>query len=510
MSRVAKAIKNVKFSVFFYSLFILVQFFSRKIFLDNLGDDFMGLTATLQSFLGFLNLAELGIGTAVGFSLYRPLFENNQKEINNIINLFGYLYKKIGLAILLLSVVLSCFFPIIFNSVSFPLGLIYYVFFAYVVGSLLGYFYNYQMFLLQADQKNYVVDSYFQSFNLVKILLQAIIVFYYANFVAWVTLELVFALTYSFFLRKRIAREYPWLIEDKNTDRSILKKYPELIRKVKQITAHKLGSFVTNGTDQILIFIFISIETVAFFGNYQLVFGKLSALINTAFAGTSAGIGNLVAEKDGPTINKVFWEMMALRFFIAGILTITLLYTVDPFIFLWLGQKYVLGHKILLLFLINLFLMQIRVPVDHFKDAFGLFADTWAPLVQSVLNLGISLLLVKSLGLVGILLGTFVSLSLIVMVWRPFYVYKYGFKQRFWMYWAELAKMTGALLGSYYIIRFIAPPILFKEGLESFGLLALYGMKIFFLSVLVYCPILLVLSRGYRNFCMRMFQLIKK
>ncbi len=508
MSRVAKAIKNVKFSVFFYSLFILVQFFSRKIFLDNLGDDFMGLTATLQSFLGFLNLAELGIGTAVGFSLYKPLFENNRREINDIINFFGYLYKKIGLAILILSVILSCFFPLIFSKVAFPLGLIYYVFFAYVVGSLMGYFYNYQMFLLQADQKNYVVDSYFQSFNLVKILLQALMVFYYQSFIAWVSLELIFSLFFSFFLRIRIAKEYPWLKEDKKTDRSILKRYPELIKKVKQITAHKFGSFVTNGTDQILIFIFISVETVAFFGNYQLVFGKLSALINTAFTGTSAGIGNLVAEKDERTIKKVFWEMMALRFFIGGLLSITLLYTVDHFIFLWLGQKYVLGHNILLLFLINLFLMQIRVPVDHFKDAYGLFADTWAPLVQSVLNLGISLLLVKAFGLVGILLGTFVSLCLIVMVWRPFYVYKYGFKQSFWMYWVGLAKMTVALLASYFIVRFVAPPILLKEGLESFGSLAVFASKIFFIALLVYGPLLYFLSKGFRDFCRRMYQLV--
>lgn len=201
--------------------------------------------------------------------------------------------------------------------------------------------------------------------------------------------------------------------------------------------------------------------------------------------------------------------MMALRFFIAGFLAITLLYTVDHFIFLWLGLKYVLGHNILLLFLINLFLMQIRVPVDHFKDAFGLFADTWAPLVQSVLNLGISLFLVHSFGLVGILLGTFVSLSLIVMVWRPFYVYKYGFKQSFWRYWVEIAKMTVALLGSYFIIRFMVPPIPLQEGLGSFGLLAVFGIKMFFISALVYCPILFLMSKGYRNLCKRLYQLVK-
>ena len=136
MSRLKNTIQNAKVSVFFHVIFIFTQFFARKIFLENLGDDFMGLTSTLQSFLSFLNLAELGIGTAIGFTLYKPIYDKNYDEINHIIRFFGKIYKKIGIAIIGLSLVLSGFFPLIFADTNISLLLIYYAFFTFLASSL--------------------------------------------------------------------------------------------------------------------------------------------------------------------------------------------------------------------------------------------------------------------------------------------------------------------------------------------------------------------------------------
>jgi O-antigen/teichoic acid export membrane protein len=291
----------------------------------------------------------------------------------------------------------------------------------------------------------------------------------------------------------------------------MFKKYPDIILKVKQISAHKFGNFVTTNTDQILIFVFISIESVAFFGNYQLIFGKLSSLTNTAFSGTGAGIGNLVAENNKPTIKRVFWEMMALRFFIAGIMCITLFYMVEPFIEIWLGEKYILDKNVLYLFLMNLFIFQIRVPVDHFKDAYGLFSDTWAPIIQSLINLGVSLYFVNSLGMVGILLGTFISFSLIILIWRPYYLFKYGFEKKIWGYWIEFCKLILAFSLSAFLTDLIIGNFLFDNELGFFGLL-IFGLEVISVSILLYSTILFILSTGFRNICNRVWRIfnIKK
>tara|TARA_R110002096_G_scaffold395427_1_gene590892 strand:+ start:194 stop:1720 length:1527 start_codon:yes stop_codon:yes gene_type:complete len=508
MSRVKKVIKNAKIGVFFYIISILVQFFSRKIFLDYLGDDFIGLSTTLNSILGFLNLTELGIGTAIGFTLYKPIFDDNNNEINKIFTFFGYIYRKVGIAIIILGIIISCFFPLIFNDVNFDLGLIYFMFFSFMISSLLGYFFNFHLFLLEADQKGYIVTSYFQFFSLTRVIFQSIISIYFESYILWVLLEVVFSIINTIALRKRIKKEYPWLIINSNSNKEILKDYPELIKTIKQVFAHKLGGFVLSSTDQILIFAFVNLQSVAFFGNYQLIFAKLLGLLNNFFAGTSAGIGNLVAENNPNSIKKIFWEMMALRFFIAGILTVCLYYLMDSFITLWLGEKYILGNSILLLMLANLFMSQIRIPIDNFKQAYGLFADTWAPIAEVILNLGISIVFGKIWGIAGIMLGTFVSISLIVLIWKPYYVYKKGFNISVLFYWKGSIKLIIAFIASIMIIDFLIIDHI-TMVISNFWDWILFAIKISTITIFLYGLLLFTISVGFRDFLNRIRLLIK-
>jgi len=508
MSRVSKTIKNAKFSVFFFLITAFLQFFSRKIFLEVLGDEFIGLTGTLQGLIGFLNLAELGIGTAIGVTLYKPLYNKDYKEINNVLNLFGFIYNKIGIILIVCASILSLFFPLIFDSITFSILIVYYLFTVYVIGSLLSYFYNYHLFVLQADQKGYVVTSYYQSFTFFKVLLQVAIVYYSNSVLIYITLELLSSVLYSYFLRRRILKEYPWINIKYDADKTILKKYPEIIQKFKQISVHKISSFITNGTDQILIFILVNIESVAFYGNYQLIFVKLISLVNNFFSGTSAGIGNLVAENNPKNIHKVFWEMMAVRFFIAGLLTITLFFLVEPFITVWLGDKYILDHYVLLLLLANFFILLIRVPVDDFKNAYALFADTWAPIAQSTVNLLISFVFGSIYGITGILLGTFISLSIIILFWRPYYLYKFGFKNNISEYWSGFLKLTFSLFLSVIIIYLIVDNFIAKDY-NNFYELIIYAIKIGLLILTIYSPVLFLFNIGFRNIVFRFKNIIK-
>ncbi|RAJ27430.1 O-antigen/teichoic acid export membrane protein [Gelidibacter algens] len=499
--------KNMKFSMFFYLIFLVLQFVSRKLFLDNLGDEFMGLSGTLRSFLSFLNLAELGIGAAVGFSLYRPIFNKEHGRINELIALFGHLYKKIGLFVIIAGIILSLFFPLIFDTLDAPLTVVYYTYYTFLFGMCINFFFNYHIILLQADQKDYVITSSSQSINLIKIILQCVVVFYYQSVYGWITLELLYYLVNSYVLRKKVKQIYPWLSINQKTTNSILKTNPEIITKVKQISFHKLGAFVTGGTDQILIFAFISIETVAFFGNYQLVFSRLLQLVNTAFAGTAAGIGNLVAENNKDNINKVFWEMMALRFYIAGIAIIVLYFVTQPFISIWLGETYILSKYVLLLFLVNMFIMQIRIPVDHFKDAYGLYQDVWAPVIQSIINLGMSIILLHYFDLAGILMGTTIAFSIVILAWRPYYLYKHGFKINLWEYWKRFLILILTLIFPFYICYKLQ--VYISLGAITLFNLVSYALKISILVVLVYTPVIYISSLGFRNVSKRLLHFIK-
>ena len=235
---------------------------------------------------------------------------------------------------------------------------------------------------------------------------------------------------------------------------------------------------------------------------------KLTSLVNNFFSGTSAGIGNLVAENDPKNIHKVFWEMMSIRFFIAGLLSITLFFLVEPFITVWLGEKYILDRYVLLLLLVNFFILLIRVPVDDFKNAYALFADTWAPIAQSSINLLISFIFGSIFGIAGILLGTFVSLSLIILFWRPYYLYKFGFKKNISEYWIGFLKLVFSISLSVIIIHLIVDDY-FTKDLNTFIDLFIYAIKIGLLIICIYSPILFMFNLGFRNIIYRFKNIIK-
>ena len=243
--RVHKSMLNAEVNLLFYFLSLFLTFFSRKIFLDNLGAEFMGLTGTLNNILGYLNLSELGISACIGYFLFKPLQSDNRQEIQNILSLLGYLYRWIGGIILAGAFVVSLFFPLIFREATLNLPIIYFAFYSFLGSSLIGYFINYRQILLSADQKNYLVAIYYQSARLIKLALQIYLAYTYKNLYVWVAIEFLFAVIGCIILNWKINKEYPWLKVDIRQGRHLLKEYPEVITKTKQVFIHKIKGMVS-------------------------------------------------------------------------------------------------------------------------------------------------------------------------------------------------------------------------------------------------------------------------
>ena len=158
-------------------------------------------------------------------------------------------------------------------------------------------------------------------------------------------------------LNWKIDKEYPWLKTDKNQGKLLLKDYPEVLKKTKQIVIHQLKDFLLTKSDEMMIFAFVSLKMVAYYGNYVMIISKLSTLFLTFFSGMGAGIGNLVAEGNKPHIMNIFWQLSAAKYITAGILVFSLSFLINPFIGWWLGKEYELGSLIVILFMINLFII---------------------------------------------------------------------------------------------------------------------------------------------------------
>ena len=433
--RVHKSVLNAEVNLIFYFLSLFFAFFSRKIFLDNLGAEFIGLTGTLTNILGYLNLTELGISASVGYFLFKPLQSNNRQKIQEILSLLGYLYNWIGAIIFAGAFVISLFFPLIFTHANLGLGIIYFAFYSFLGSSLIGYFINYRQILLSADQKNYLVAIYYQSANLVKIALQIYLAYHYKNLYIWVVVEFLFGIIACIILNWKINKEYPWLKVNKKDGKALLKKYPEIITKTKQVFIHKIKDFVLVRSDELFIFLFVSLKMVAYYGNYMIIISKLISLFSAVTGSVGASVGNLVAEGDKKRMLSVFWEFTTIQHTIAAILSFSLYNFLEPFVSHWLGSEYIMDHKILILLIIFIYITNSRNAVDSFNYAHGLYADVWSAWAELIINVSITIICGLKWGIIGILLGKIGSLLSIVVLWKPYYLFTSGFKESVSIYW---------------------------------------------------------------------------
>ncbi len=510
-SRTRKTFLNARVNLIFYFLTLLLSFFSRKIFLDILGADFIGLTGTLQNLLSFLNIVELGIGTAVGYVLYKPLFENNQDKINEIISVFGYMYQWVGKIILFAGFTLSLFLPLIYPNTKFELSIIYLAYYSFLASSLIGYFINYRQILLSADQKNYVVTAYFQSGNILMTIIQMVAAYYTGNYYLWIAINFIFGIIYSFILNWKINQVYPWLKSNIKNGKALLDKYPEVIKLTKQVFVHKIGGIVQLQLTPFLVYAFVSLQTVAFYGNYTLITDKLKILLANVLDSTFAGIGNLIAEGDKNKILKVYWELMSIRFFFCGIFVFILYSLIPSFIELWLGKEYVLSNNILFLILIIFALNVIRGTTDQFISGYGLFKDTWSPIAEIIIYVFISFVGGMLWELEGLLLGNICSLLIIVYVWKPYFLFKQGFKIAISIYWLNFLKhifltLIGLVI-SYKLKQMFITGLCFSNLWINFILTTIY---ISIIVILVLYVLLYIGTDGMRIITKRFFSQITK
>ncbi|MBR3907657.1 MAG: sugar transporter [Bacteroidaceae bacterium] len=450
-SRTKKTLLNARINIICYFLSTIVMFLTRKVLIERLGSDFIGLTGTLTSLLGFLNIAESGIGLAISYTLYKPLFNRDRNKINEIISVLGYLYRTIGIVILLCGVVLSLFLPSIFPDTGFSWAVIYSGFYAFLASSLLGYFVNYKTVLLSADQRNYIVTGYFQLTSILKAILQMTLAIYTQSFILYFSIEILFGIVNSVILNIKIKKTYPWIDSEIKRGKILLKEYTQIKKNIKQIFVHKIGGFVQYQISPILIYSFVSISTVTLYGNYILISNKLAGLLGSILDSTNASVGNLVSEGKSSKIYSIFKELFYIRIIFSGILAFSFYFLASKFIILWLGDEFQLNNIAVILISIHLFLTVSAGTYHQFLNAFGLFHDVWAPLTESAIYIITSIIFGHLWGLIGILLGPIFSLSTIIHAWKPYFLYKEGFKIPFWKHIAMVFKSSIAITCAYLL-----------------------------------------------------------
>lgn len=510
MSRTTKSIQNSKVALLYSVVAFIIGFFSRKVFLDHLGAELLGLNTTAVNLLQFINLAEMGVGAAIACTLYKPLFDKDQETINEIVSIQGWIYRNIAFFVMGASVVLMCFFPMIFAKSTLPIWYAYATFSVLLFGSLLDYFVNYKQIILSANQEQYKIVYSYNLVRATRFLFQIIAMSIFDNgYIWWLSIELTFIIISSITLNITVRKSAPELRANINLGSQLRSKYPEVIIKVKQIFVHKIGGFVLAQTQPLIIYAYATLTVVAYYGNYMFVILGITQMITSLFNGMAAGVGNLVAEGDTERIIRVFDELYTSRFLLVAVLTISTYIMLPQFITLWVGSEYIMSNTTVVLMLATFFIRGIRLTVDEYINAYGLFRDMWAPLTEATLNISCSVLLGYFYGINGVLCGAIISLLLIIMCWKPYFLFRYGLKQPLRVYLKIFFKSIFVKLLMIATLYFV--DLDFISSIVDSKLLNFFvsGAITIVVVSLIMSVILFTISRGMRDFTGRFISLIK-
>ena len=427
MSRTRKSLINIAAALGGQAGSLLISVVARYVFVKVLAAEFLGINGLFSNMLNMLSLAELGIGAAITYSLYRPIAIDDTLQIRALMDFFRKAYITIGLVIFALGVALTPFIEVfIKDPPQIPQLRIYFLLF--VVNNSISYFYSYKRSLIIASQREYVSTAYHFAFFVLRNMIQIAVLLMMANFLMFLLIQLGSTLLENIFISRKADAMFPYL--KGHTDGKLDSESLALIKKnTLAMVFHKLGTVIVFSTDNLLIAKLVGIVEVGFYSNYYLIIGALNRIFSNIFRAMKASIGNIGATETPETARAIFNGINLIGFWIYGFSSICLVNLFNPFITLWLGERFLFPIPIVLIIVLNFYLAGMRISVISFKDSYGLFwHDRYKPLFESVINLVASIGFFFIFGMVGIFMGTTTS-TLLTCFWiEPYVLYKYGFK----------------------------------------------------------------------------------
>lgn len=449
--RTKKAIINSLTNILMYFVILLPTFITRKVFLQTLGPELLGLNSLYANIVSLLSIMELGIGTAIIYSLYKPFANKDKSKVKAYLNFYGKFYRNIGILILVLGIGITPFLEIIIKEqVNLSYAKFYFILF--LSNTVSSYLFSYKISILYVAQENYIVSWWTGISKLVINILQIALLIIYPNFTLYILIQVLIDLIYYIIINYKINKKYPWI--KNNTEVLKNKEKKNLFQNLYALLFHKIGSFIVLGTDNIIISIFINLDAVTQYNSYNMVVSAVNNIINRGFQGITASIGNLIAKDTTNKVYRTYKRLFFVNFWIISFMCISLFNTLDQFIGLWLGKSQILDNLTVTIILINFYFLGMRFCIDRFKEAGGVYKqDRYAPIAEAIINLVSSIFLVKFVGLAGVFLGTLISNLLVVFWIKPLVVYKNVFKVSVLEYFKDYFK--------YLFIAFI--PLIFTR-----------------------------------------------
>lgn len=489
MKRTQNSLYNIigNYIVFFTKT--ILMFVVRSVLIEKVSQTYVGLNGLFTNILSILSLAELGIGSAIGFSLYKPLNDKNNSKVNELMSFYKKAYKTIGIVIFCIGLAIIPILPFIVKEKISYMTIIYLLF---LINTCSLYFISYKDVLITADQKAYKLTKINMIFTILISLGELCVLHFTSNFIGYLIIQFLLNIMQRIAINIYISRVYPDIDFKSNLKLEESTKN-DVQKNVKAMFLHKIGDCMINATDNIIISSFININVVSVYSNYLLVTSYLTTFANMIYNGILASLGNFIINENNERKHEMLKKMNFLGFSIFSFCAVILLNVFNVFIGILANEEYLLTFDTVILIVLNFYITGLRISVSNMKIAAGLFdIDKYTPIIQSIINVSLSILLARVLGLNGVLIGTFIS-SIFPSVQRPFIVYKYVLKKSCKEYFVDYFK--------YFAITLIISLITcYLNSIISISQSILLLIQRLILASIVYILIYLIIFRKNNEF----------
>lgn len=466
-------------------IILLLTFICRRFFIYYIGVEYLGINGLFANVLTLLSMADLGLGTAMNISLYRPIAEGDTLKLSALVQYFKKLYRVIALVVLLIGTALLPFLKYIVNlDVEIPHIYLYY--YLFVLKNVVSYLFVYKTAMIRADQKQYLINRIEIIISFFRIGLQILAIVLFRLYLIYLLLEVLSVVAQNVVASLVADKEYPFLKEYSELEPEAKKS---LFSDMVSVSIYKVSWSLLNGTDNIIMSIIVGTVSVGLYANYQTITSSLEVFIVLLFSSLTASVGNLVATSSEQHRYETFKSMQMVSFWLCAVSVVGLYYLTQDFIAFWIGEKYALDHLTLIAIVVNLFFSTCMRPVWTFREGTGMYRQIrFIMLATAILNIILSVWLGKLLGLAGILFATSLSKMLTYFWYEPNLLFRNFFNKKPLYYYADFFKNV-LLLGIALAICYVPMMYLSSDNISVWLLKA----------IVCVCAVSLVYYLAYRK-----------
>lgn len=427
-SRTQNTIRNTVYGISTQILTVVISFITRTVFIEFLSVEYLGVNGLFTNILTVLSLAELGFGGAMVYSMYQPLAKKDYAILKELMHFYSKVYRVIGLTVGALGLLLVPFLNFIIKDTS-NISNLTVIYLLFLLNSVSSYFFSYKRSILQADQKQYIISKNYLFFNILKSLIQIIVLILFKNYLLFLAIQVLSTFMENLFISRKVNEIYPFLKLNNNVELDSKEK-KRIWTNVKALMIYKVGSAALDGTDNIIISSFVGVSAVGYLSNYTLIVGSVSMVLQQLTNAVTGSIGNYVATEKIEKQENLFYNIVFMYFVIFGFSFVALFMLLNPFITLWIGEEYTLPNFTVFAISFNWYITGIMNPIWTFRSTKGLFIyGRYRPVISAVINVIVSILLAFKWGLLGVLLGTTITRLSTNSWYDPYIVFKHGFNK---------------------------------------------------------------------------------